>query len=343
MRDGLTAVIVAEVMTLAACASSKASVSALIEFTRLPPAGEGSPEKLDPIEGRVTGAKAGERIVLFARSGVWWVQPFDDHPFTEIQSDATWRNETHPGSAYAALLVGPGYHPPPTLDALPERNNAVRAIALAESPRLSHSTAKVVQFSGYEWEIRETTGNSGGSTNHYDPSNAWTDSNGLLHLRIAKRGMDWSAAEVRLTRSLGYGSYRFVVRGLSHLEPAAAFTMSTWDDTGPPREMDIEISRWGEPESKSAQYVIQPYFVPANTFRFRVPEEVITNTLRWDAGRAAFRTTGGGAAIAEHVFTSGVPSPGNETVHMNLYVFQNKNHPLQHETEVIVEKFEYLP
>jgi len=47
-----------------------------IEISRIPPAGEGSEDILDPLEGRVAGAKPGERIVLFSRSGKWWVQPF---------------------------------------------------------------------------------------------------------------------------------------------------------------------------------------------------------------------------------------------------------------------------
>jgi hypothetical protein len=47
--------------------------------------------------------------------------------------------------------------------------------------------------------------------------------------------------------------------------------------------------------------------------------------------------------VASHVFTSGVPTAGSETVHMNLYVFDNRPVRLQHGAEVIVEKFEYLP
>jgi hypothetical protein len=43
------------------------------------------------------------------------------------------------------------------------------------------------------------------------------------------------------------------------------------------------------------------------------------------------------------VFTSGIPSPGSESLRMNLYVFDNKRSPLHHEEEVIIDKFEYLP
>ena len=161
------------------------------------------------------------------------------------------------------------------------------------------------------------------------------------------------SAEVKLSRSLGYGSYRFVVRDVSHLEPAAVLGLYTWDDSGPPREMDIEISRWGEAEDKNAQFVIQPYVVPANTVRFNAPQGTLTYWIDWQPGRVRFKTVRGSSSssltnsglgiVAEHVFTSGVPVPGNERAHMIQYVFDNKRSPLQHESEVIIEKFEFLP
>jgi hypothetical protein len=150
-------------------------------------------------------------------------------------------------------------------------------------------------------------------------------------------------------RSLGYGSYRFIVHDVSHLEPAAAFSVFTWDDAGPPREVDIEISRWGETGSKNAQFVVQPYYVPANVIRFVAPGGVLTHSFRWDPGRITFKTVRGTASgtganiVAEHSFTSGVPSPGGELIHLNLYVYDNKSNPLRNGSEVIVEKFEYLP
>jgi hypothetical protein len=127
------------------------------------------------------------------------------------------------------------------------------------------------------------------------------------------------------------------------MEPASIFTISTWDDSGPSREMDIEIGRWGESISKNAQYVVQPYYVPANTVRFQTPPGVLEYSFRWEPARVSFQTVRGAFSVAKHMFTSGVPSPGNETIHLNHYVFSNPNNPLQHGSEVIIEKFEYLP
>ncbi len=56
-----------------------------ITFTKVPPAAKGGPDVLDTIEGRITGARPGQRLVLYARSSVWWVQPSTNMPFTEIR------------------------------------------------------------------------------------------------------------------------------------------------------------------------------------------------------------------------------------------------------------------
>ena len=89
------------------------------------------------------------------------------------------------------------------------------AVATAEGPALARTTPKSVHFSGYDWEIREAASDRGGTRNQYDAGNAWTDKKGFLHLRVLRQGDTWTSAEVSLTRSLGYGSYRFVTSDVS--------------------------------------------------------------------------------------------------------------------------------
>jgi len=111
------------------CHPKQHSQGLSIEFTHVPHASEGGPDKLETIEGRVTGAGSGQQIVLFAKWGPWWVQPRVDRPYTEIQSDLTWRNATHLGTEYAAVLVDPSFHPQPTMGVLPALGNGVIATA----------------------------------------------------------------------------------------------------------------------------------------------------------------------------------------------------------------------
>jgi hypothetical protein len=330
---------------LAACGKSSVPIAdrGKLEFTRLPPAGTGSPDQLYAIEGTVSGAGPKQRVVLYALAGNWWVQPFMDRPFTEIDTGGQWKSLTHPGMSYAALLVSEGYQPPSVVPKLPEVGGAVLGVKVAEAAQLQVPRAKLIRFAGYEWELRSSASDRGGTRNYFHPDNVWTDGQGAVHLRIAKRDGRWSSAELHLTRSLGYGSYRVRVRNTSHLEPAAVFSIFTWDGNGPTREMDVEISQWGEPASKNAQYVVQPYYVPANAVRFFAPAGPLTHSFHWEAGRVRFETTAGAKRIDQHSFSSGVPAPGNEQVHINLYVFDNPAHPLQRETEVVVEQFEYLP
>jgi hypothetical protein len=347
-------VLLTSCILLGSCRPRGANVEPSIEFTSVPKAADGGSEGRALIEGHVTGARRGQQIVLFARSGAgtWWIQPFADHALTAIQSDSKWKNSTHLGTEYAAMLVDAGYRPPVTMAVLPAKGGSVAAVATAKGEGSPHLVSRTLHFSGYEWEIRQVPSDRGGTLNTYDPANAWTDVNGWLHLNIARSANGWTCSEVILTRSLGYGSYRFVVQETSRLEPAAVLGMFTWDDGGADqnhRELDVEIGKWGDSNNNNAQFVVQPFYVPANVVRFMAPPGVVTHSFRWEPGRASFksvvgRATGASAHIAgEHVFTSGVPSAGGESVRMNLYPFDNKRNPLRSASEVVIEKFEYLP
>src|SRR5262249_54566265 len=110
--------------------SSRAAPAPVIEFTHVPSADPGGTERMELIAGRVVGAAPGERIVLYARSGDWWVQPYVDLPFTELGPEAGCRGDPPLGTEYAALLVQPGYAPPARTDTLPRTGGAVVALTV---------------------------------------------------------------------------------------------------------------------------------------------------------------------------------------------------------------------
>jgi len=106
-----------------------------VEFISVPLAQAGDPNNLSAIRGRVVGAHSNQQIVLYARSqATWWVQPFANQPFTRIQTDSTWRNATHPGIEYAALLVGPDFRPVVTTDVLPTAGVIASAVTKGTPP-----------------------------------------------------------------------------------------------------------------------------------------------------------------------------------------------------------------
>jgi hypothetical protein len=331
-------------LLLTSCLKHK-TAGPTIEFTRIPQADGNGRDKHDIIEGKVTGARPGQQIVLFSRSGKWWLQPLVSFPFTKILKDSKWRNATHLGTEYAALLVEPGYVPPATTDALPTEGGLVIAVAITKGAAVAPSAS--LQFSGYEWRIRDAPSNRGGRSNPYSSENAWTDKLGALHVQIKQTAKKWSCAEVTLTRSFGYGTYSFVVRDISHLAPNVVLEMFTWDYSGSDqnnREMDVEIRQPAVATRDNARFVVQPYHVATNVFGFRAPAGQLKHSFHWEPGRISFTTSFKGKAklVAEHAFTLGVPVPGVESARIALYLSSNTG-PAPPEAEVVIESFEYLP
>jgi len=305
------------------------------------------------IEGIVSGSKPGQQIVLFAKSGTWWVQPFVKRPYTEIQADSRWQNSIHAGTEYAALLVESDYRPPSRTDTLPEVGDGVVAVATVQGTGEAPQPSNRINFSSYQWLARRQTVPRKGVTTTFDPTNAWTDENGFLHLRVANSSGQWTSAKVDLMPTLGYGTYIFTVRDISRLKPAGVLTMSTWDvlESGQNhREMMIEVSRPDKPPNKNLNYIIQPYYQPTNVAQFNVPTSgVLTHSFHWQQGKVEFKTirgadsSGSGAqTLAEHTFALGIPSSEGEKICIALFITDYSSQTLE-EMEVVIEKFEYLP
>jgi hypothetical protein len=165
-------------LSLSACRSWSPDSLPAISFSKVSRADAGGPKKTDTIEGRASGVRPGQQIVLYARSqGVWWVQPFTNHPYTKIQDDSKWKNQTHLGSEYAALLVEPGYTPSDTADTLPAMGAGVVAVAVVKGvgPAPPPPPIKTVHFSGYDWTVTHAATFRGGTGFEYIPENAWTE------------------------------------------------------------------------------------------------------------------------------------------------------------------------
>ena len=101
-----------------------------IQITEAPSKGAG-PDKVETIAGTVSGVNMAKcKVVVFARTNVWYVQPYIDSSDTSINEDGTWRTDTHLGSQYAALLVKKAYNPPSKTGKLPDVGGQVLAVAI---------------------------------------------------------------------------------------------------------------------------------------------------------------------------------------------------------------------
>jgi hypothetical protein len=148
-------------IALNSCQSHKANSGPSIEFTNIPPAAQGGRATVGTISGRVINARPNQQIVIYAHSGQWWVQPVPDH-LIPIKADSTWSTETHLGFEYAALLVGPDYHPLPTMDVARTQGGSVVLVAIVKgvgTPQLSPTGS--LEFSGYDWGVRMIASDKG--------------------------------------------------------------------------------------------------------------------------------------------------------------------------------------
>ncbi|WP_263375019.1 LamG domain-containing protein [Granulicella aggregans] len=334
------------------CHTAQRNLKPAIQITRVPAASLGGPRVMDYMEGKVSGTQAGDQVVLYAFSEVWWIQPFRNAGLTNIQPDSSWRNSTHLGTDYAALLVEPGYRPALKLGSIPSIGNGVLATAIVKGSGAT-IVPKRIHFSGYDWTAQGADNDTAGETQSYDPNNAWVDEKGYLHLRMNERDGHWYCAEIHTMRSLGYGTYRFVVQDTGHLDSSATFRIFAYDlllaNESRNDEFDIELSRWDDPAGNNARYVLQPYYVPKNVAKFEAPAGELTHTFRWDPGKVSFRTvqgavdTPGQKIVSEKVFTEGVPVPANHKIYIDLLDFLHSRHTAKLPTEVVIEKFDYQP
>jgi hypothetical protein len=312
---------------------------------------------ISEIAGKVTGAKKGQRILIYAKTDVWWFQSGDKFSYAEIRPDGTWSKTIHLGRQYAAMLVNPAYQAPATMVNLPEVGGDITTIVVVPGtgPGIQDAALDKPQsifFSGYRWKLRNADGEHGGRSYPYDPANVRVDEEGALHMRITRHEKTWMCSEVELTRSLGYGTYRLQVNEVTSFEPAAELSFFTWGELGSDsdhHEMDIDLTQKGDPRSKNAEYVVQPYYLPMNMSGFSVPSGVVTYAFDWEPEGISFTSWKGAGErtasnrIWDHSFLSNVPAPGGETVHINFCVFGFPKVPLQHESEVLIQHFEYLP
>src|SRR5712691_8608048 len=95
---------------LTGCYSSSRNSVPTVAFSKVAAAYQESPYKADIferdyktdiIEGRATGARTGQRIVLYAKTdGRWGVCRQSDQPFTNVEADGRWKASVHLGIQY---------------------------------------------------------------------------------------------------------------------------------------------------------------------------------------------------------------------------------------------------
>lgn len=348
--SSLLAALSSTVALLSLCCFQGCARPVSVTFDQVPQDDLGGVDTNGLFSGQVTGFRDGDHMMLFAFNDHWWVQPDVGKQMTPIGKDGRWSAQIHLGHKYAAALVRGAYAVAASRDQLPAPGGAVLSIATVDGrPTLINHVdhaSRTLFFSGQEWDNTFHVSYYGGKPHYYLPQNSFVDTSGRLHLKIARLGDQWTCAEVVVARSLGYGTYRMTIENPKHMEPAAEFSFFTMDVHAPTesyREMDFHVTRWGDPLSKNAEYVVQPYYLAANVHSFELPSGQATAVLQWAPGSAHFQTSAAGAKVAEWSFKAGIPSSSDTRVYLNLCPFGYPKQSLKNEVEFVVSNFEYLP
>jgi hypothetical protein len=212
----------------------------------------------------------------------------------------------------------------------PTENRLGSPSALRRPPHIT--SMKSINWSGYTWNVR-APGTGGPGPNYWSDSLQNVDVvNGELLLAFAKNGPsgEWSSVELDCAKSLGYGTYRWVVNSrLDTLDAHTVLGMFTYDGSAGPshNEIDIEPSHWGNMAWDNGSVTLwQNADTGANqskTFNYTANAPYV-NQFTWEPGKIRWLITDAtGKVLLDLTTTTGVPVHKNEVPIINLWRFNN--------------------
>jgi len=243
-----------------------------------------------------------------------------------------------------------------------EQKSAVaegRPVIKSSSSSLVAAT-NTLQFAGYTWNVTNSGGGSQGpGPNIFDPSYAWVDANGFLHLKLAKSPTDgkYHCAEVTLAQNLGYGTYQWSVEGaLGSFDKNVVFGMFNYSGNDGFDEMDIEYSKWGvQNNNKTLNYTLYPQTGSTQSsvevvYPFTLSGTYTTQRFVRTSNSVTFKSLEGFHDDDTNLYASQAwTNPPNSVsslampVLMNLWLFQGKKPAAGYSVEIIIHNFKFTP
>jgi hypothetical protein len=305
------------------------------------------------IRGRTERA-SGLRVVGWARTDRFYLQPRSDAPFTPIGNDGSFQFATNPWDQVVVLLVDDTYEVPAasSLDYHPATDAGVRAWA-------EYPPGRRIEFAARCWHVKDSTPHPTGpgpTVFAATDEHVHVDDAGRLHLAVRRYGETWAGAEVVATQPLGFGDYTYQVESvLAQLPVPLVFSGFLFASLA--REIDIEFSRaltasCAAPPGADGQFVVQPFTRPGNRQCFVVPPGVLTtHRIRWRPAGVEFASWEGAsptppadpARVRTWAYTGAdVPAAGGVRMRFNLWLVAGIP-PTQVPYEIIVRSFTFAP
>jgi hypothetical protein len=224
-------------------------------------------------------------------------------------------------------------------------------LALASAPAAPADT-RTLEFAGLTWQVHRGFGGPGPNRFDDGTDSVWVDGAGRLHMKIRKVGDAWFSSEVYTPDSLGYGTYRFQIASDAELyDPQVVVGLFTYLDDQ--HEIDIELTRQGDPQAPEGNYTVQPYFIPGNMAKFQLGlHDASTHAFEWRPDSIYFQSLDGRRInprvpedlISDWTYTGhSIPLAGSEKLYINFYLFQGVPPANGTDAELIVTDVSFTP
>ena len=243
-------------------------------------------------------------------------------------------------------------------------------------------------WSKYTVEVKEGGDSLCGPGDNRFSNNTVAVNGDTLTMSFQKVGSNWEASEVRVLlpdseMPFQYGKFSFSIKSVTVLDTTDGSIVSrvlpdnlvlglfTWDDTERydihenwNHEVDIEISRWGDPNKSDVQFLVQPPGAP-HLRRFFSGTGTGSTSLNpgghiyefaWNPGKIDwYSTAGGGQSHTYDTKTSILNGyedfiqclPANIEIRINLWNSNGATAPSglsdRHKVEVAIDKFTFTP
>eukprot|EP00048_Salpingoeca_helianthica_P021402 m.12084 g.12084 ORF g.12084 m.12084 type:complete len:410 (-) comp5947_c0_seq2:31-1260(-) len=302
-------------------------------------------------------------IYILMPDKYWWAKPTFNNRYAAVSATGTWQTNIFtfcldPLAMRIAAFVIPVAENPDTLEdgrvcpcsagpdlelsigCLPPAQQNYPSTVIKRGPREPY-----LEFANRTFYKKVCTSACGPGAHEFSRSNIALNSQGL-QLSIRKTGGVWRSAEVHNMQALGYGTYLLQVTGpLVPFDLRCTLGLFLYDDCSADaeaahyRELDFEFSRWNSATDPGSQYVVQPYTVAGNIYKYALSNQggssqTVTLVMDWNATRIRFATITGLRTLANlastplssfaqtWVFsdTTYIPSPGFAKLHLNAWV-----------------------
>lgn len=235
-----------------------------------------------------------------------------------------------------------------------------------------------LQWAGYQWFLRDDQNSGPGKCviwviepfsyvlllkgpNNWNSSNVWIDENQRLHLKLrySSSTASWTCAELYTKVKFSFGTFRWFIEGaIDQFDPNVVFGLFTYGGVDGTNEIDIEIAKWGQTDSRASNYfyTIYPYALgvarpTSSGTRLSLSGTYTTHQFIWSPRLITLQIQGGfmTSSQTQNVIFS-YKTPANFScaipyvsapLHMNLWAFRGKPPINGREVEIIIHGFQY--